>query len=244
MGYFTMFWTVDQFRFPEAAYTELGSALWLPNEHILGFSDTNNTMYEINDTSGVTGEWTFNEPLKVCAIVEGLYPSEPLVYISEIDTMLCNNQMEMFQLVGVPEGGYFEGIPLTEDNVFHPDSLEAGTYTVTYNFGPVTASMDINVEVCSGIEDLETMGGLDSYLFPNPVSVANPMLKYRQAKAGELLLQIFDLNGKQIEQINLGFRSMGLSAEIINLQHYESGVYVYRLSSGDMQQFKRFVVAR
>lgn len=244
MGYFTMFWTVDEFHFPEAAYTELGSAIWLPNEHILGFSDVNNTMYEINDTSGVTGEWTFNESLKVCASVNNLYSSEPLVYISEIDTMLCNNQMEMFQLVGVPEGGYFEGIPLTEDNVFHPDSVDAGTYTVTYHFGPVSASMDINVEVCSGIEDLETMGGLDSYLFPNPITIAKPMLKYRQAKAGELRLQIFDLNGRQIEQINLGFRSVGLSAETINLQHYKSGVYVYRLSSGDMQQYKRFVVAR
>jgi len=104
--------------------------------------------------------------------------------------------------------------------------------------------MDINVEVCSGIEDLENMGGLDSYLFPNPVSIANPMLKYRQAKAGELLFETFDLNGKQIEKINLGFRAMGLSAETINLQHYKSGVYVYRLSSGDMQQLKRFVVAK
>ena len=88
------------------------------------------------------------------------------------------------------------------------------------------------------------MGGLDSYLFPNPVSTTNPMLKYRQAKAGELQLQIFDLNGKQIEQIDLGFRPMGLSAETINLQQYKNGVYVYRISSGNMQQYKRFVVSK
>lgn len=244
MGYFTMFWTIDEYRFPETAYTELGSALWMPNDNILGFSDANNMLYEINDNDEVTGEWQFSEPLKVCAIVDNLYASEPVVYISKIDTVLCNNQMDMFQLEGVPEGGYFEGIPLSEDNVFYPDSVEAGTYTVTYHFGPVSASMEINVEVCSGIEDLQAMGGLDSYLFPNPVSIANPMLKYRQAKAGELQLQTFDLNGRQIEQIDLGFRSMGLSAETINLQHYENGVYVYRISSGDMQQYKRFVIAR
>jgi len=243
-GVFDMFWSIDEYRFPEEAYTEMGSALWLPNDHILGFSDANNTLYEINDTSQIMGEWQFSEPLKVCALVEDLYGAQPVVYISEIDTVLCNNQMESFQLVGVPEGGYFEGIPLSEDNVFYPDSVEAGIYTVTYNFGPVSASMDIEVDVCSGIESLEAMGGLDSYLFPNPVSIAQPMLKYRQAKAGELQLQIFDLNGRQIEQINLGFRPTGLSAETINLQQYKNGIYVYRIFSGDMQQYKRFVVTR
>ncbi len=244
MGYFTMFWTVDDYRFPETAYTELGSALWMPNDHILGFSDANNMLYEINDKDEVTGEWAFSEALKVCAIVDNLYEAEPVVYISNIDTVLCNNKMDMFQLEGVPAGGFFEGIPLTEDNIFYPDSVEAGTYTVTYNFGPLSASIDINVEVCSGIEALEAMGGLDSYLFPNPVSMAYPMLKYRQAKAGNLQVQIFDLNGRQMEQIDLGFRSAGLSAETINLQHYENGVYVYRIASGDMQQYKRFVVAK
>jgi len=243
-GYYVMFWTIDHYQFPEAAYTELGSALWIPGDNILGFSDANNMLYEINDQNEVTGEWMFSEPLKVCAVVEDLYPSNPVVYISNIDTVVCNNEMEMFQLEGVPEGGYFEGIPLTDDNIFYPDSVEAGTYTVTYHFGPVSASMDIQVDVCSGIETLEAMGGLDSYLFPNPVSTQTPMLKYRQAKAGELFFETYDLNGKLIEQIDLGYRNMGLSAETISLTNYENGVYVYRLSSGDMQQYKRFVITR
>jgi len=244
MGYYVMFWTIDNYQFPDTAYTELGSAIWLPSDHILGFSNTNNTLYEISNEGEVSGEWTFAEPLKVCAVVDDLYPAQPEVYISEIDTVLCNNQMESFQLVGVPAGGYFEGIPLADDNVFYPDGVEAGTYTVTYHFGPISASMDIQVDVCSGIENLEAMGGLDSYIFPNPVNITQPMLKYRQAKAGELKLETYDLNGRKIQQINLGFRTIGLSAETINMQHYENGVYVYRLSSGNMQQYKRFVIAK
>lgn len=245
MGYFVMFWTVDDYQFPEAAYTELGSAIWMENDNILGFSDTNNMLYEINDQDEVTGEWMFSEPLTVCAVVEDLYPADPVVYITKIDTILCQDRMEMFQIEAMPEGGYFEGIPLTEDNIFYPDSVEAGTYTVTYNFGPVTTSMDIVVDDCKvGIEMLEAMGGLDSYLFPNPVNTQTPMLKYRQAKAGELWFETYDLNGKLIEQTNLGFRTMGLSAEPVNLSQYANGVYVYRMASGDMQQYKRFVIAR
>jgi len=244
MGYFVMFWTVDEYRFPEAAYTELGSALWMPNDNILGFSDTNNTLYEINDQNEVTGEWRFSEPLKVCAIVEDLYPVETDISIVKIDSIFCKDDMQMFQLTGIPNGGYFEGVPLSEDNIFYPDSVDAGIYTITYHFGPDSASIHIQVEECVGIETLEAMGGLDSYLFPNPVGSQTPMLKYRQAKAGELLFETYDLNGKLIEQINLGYRTMGLSAEHINLKQYANGVYVYRITSGDMQQYKRFVVTR
>jgi len=243
-GHFIMFWTVDEYRFPESAYTEMGSAIWMPNDHILGFSEANNTLYEINDTNEVTGEWQFSEALKVSSLVDDLYPDEIEVSINQMDTLLCNSNMEMFQLIGEPVGGFFEGVPLTDDNVFYPDSVEVGTYIITYNFGPLSSSIEITVDECPGIEELEAMGGLSSFLYPNPVQLANPMLKYRMAKAGDLQFEIYDLQGKLKEQMNLGYRSIGLSAETIDLSGYTNGVYVYRISSDNMQQFKRFAVAR
>jgi len=244
MGYFVMFWTAEDYQFPETAYTELGSATWLPNDNILGFSDAQNILYEINDASEIVGELKFIETVEEVALVGDFMSEVPEVFISSADTILCKDYMESFELKGEPVGGYFEGVPLSDGNVFYSDSVDVGTYTVVYNYGPYTSSQNITVEQCVGIEELEAMGGLESSLYPNPVTTDNPMLKYRQIKAGNLQFTSYTLSGKLVEQIDLGHRSMGLSMETIDCSHYSNGVYIYKLVSGGMQQVKRFVIAR
>jgi len=241
MGYFVMFWTVDDYNLPAAAYTEMDAAIWLPSDEMLAYSSTDKTLHQINEADAITGAMTFNEDIEPVALVEDFELTAPEVTIVNIDTLICNDQMEMYELQGMPAGGFFTGVPITNGNIFDPTGLFAEqVYTITYNYGPYNASFEIEVEQCVSVNELMQMGGLDSDISPNPVVKNSAMLKYQLSEPGEVILQIINLNGQILKNENLGFRGTGISAEIINLNELSSGTYIYKLISNNMINTKRF----
>ena len=245
MGYFVMFWTVDDYNLPAAAYTEMGSAIWLPSDEMLGYSPTDKMLYQIKDSDEITGAMQFNENVSPVALVENFEITTPEVTIMNIDTLVCNDQMEMYQLKGMPAGGYFTGVPVVDGNIFDPTDLEAGqVYTITYNYGPYVASFDIEVDQCVSINELMQMGGLDSEILPNPVIAESAMLKYQLSQPGEVTLQIVNLNGQLLKNENIGFRRAGITAEMINVGNLPSGAYIYKLISENTISSKRFNIVK
>lgn len=245
MGYFVMFWTIDDYNYPTTAYTEMGSAIWLPTDEMLGYSPTDKTLYQVTEEDEIIGAMTFNENVSPVSLVEDFENVAPEVTIMNIDTLVCNNLMEMYKLEGMPAGGYFTGVPITEGNIFDPTSLEVGqVYTITYNYGPYIASFDIEVDQCVSVNELMQMGGLDSDILPNPVITNSALLKYQLSTPGEVTLQVVNLNGQLVKNENLGFRRAGVSAEMINVANLPAGTYIYKLVSESMISSKRFNIVK
>ena len=79
--------------------------------------------------------------------------------------------------------------------------------------------------------------------FPNPF---NPVttLKYSLPVAGHVVLTIFDLRGREIERLVSAERSAGVHAVVWNATTSASGVYFYRLQSGNFIQTKKMVLLK
>lgn len=244
-GIYVMFYTIDEYNLPAEAYTEMGSAIWLPGDEMLSYSPTDKTLYQITDESNITGALQFTETISPVALIEDFEIIPPEVTIMNIDTLVCNDKMEMYELEGMPKGGYFSGEAITNGNIFDPTGLDAGQiYTITYNYGPYSASFEIEVDNCVSVNELMQMGGLDSDILPNPVTTDKAMLKYQMVEPGDVLLTIVNLNGQLIKNLSLGFRSAGLTAEMINVSDLPSGTYIYKLISGNMLSSSRFNIIK
>lgn len=243
MGYYIMFWTVDQCWMPQDANTDAGSGLILPNENCLAFSETNNLLYEL-DSATVTGSIEMSEDLEIIETTDNIYfqgsDDVDAVFITASDEMICNN-METVTFEFIPEGGFIDS-ELVNGNTFDADSLTSGEYTFVYQYGFLTDSVTVTVDNCLSINELDEMGGINSKIFPNPVS-GDAVIRYEIMKGGDATIEIFDLQGRLIEMMDLGYQANGLNMIPFNAAAYQEGVYTYRITSSGMSQQKRFVVA-
>ncbi|MEJ6695656.1 MAG: T9SS type A sorting domain-containing protein [Chitinophagales bacterium] len=98
-----------------------------------------------------------------------------------------------------PLGGTLSGPGVTGTS-FDPAAAGVGTSTLVYSFADAngcdaSASLDVEVVVCTGIEDIEGIETIS--IFPNPyVSTINVL--FEDAVAAELNIKLFDITGKVI----------------------------------------------
>ncbi|MCB9257285.1 MAG: right-handed parallel beta-helix repeat-containing protein [Chitinophagales bacterium] len=96
-----------------------------------------------------------------------------------------------------PIGGVLSGAGVSGTS-FDPAIAGVGSHLLSYTFTDqngcsATASLNVDVVVCTGIDDLE---GIETVsIFPNPyLSTIN--ILFNDAKAGELNVKLFDLTGR------------------------------------------------
>ena len=105
----------------------------------------------------------------------------------------------MTYLVLDPLGGTLS-CPGGTGTSFDPAAAGVGTSTLVYSFDDAngcdaSASLDVEVVVCTGIEDIEGIETIS--IFPNPyVSTINVL--FEDAVAAELNIKLFDITGKVI----------------------------------------------
>ncbi|HNQ12189.1 MAG TPA: T9SS type A sorting domain-containing protein [Bacteroidia bacterium] len=102
----------------------------------------------------------------------------------------------------------------------------------------------INAYVGSGttsVEELDANG--DMKVYPNPSTVV-ASVQYMFTRTAETKLEVFDLQGRLIQQHNLGSISAGKGSYNLSVDQLEKGIYVVRLSHGNDVYSDRLVVVK
>lgn len=125
-----------------------------------------------------------------------------LVVFTSVDVTLggvstvCDNA-DVIDLTLSPAGGVLSGPGVTGDS-FDPAAAGVGSQVLTYTFTDnngcdATASLNVEVVVCTGIEDIEGIETISVY--PNPF-VSSINVVFDDATSSELTIKLLDVTGR------------------------------------------------
>jgi hypothetical protein len=77
--------------------------------------------------------------------------------------------------------------------------------------------------------------------FPNPFSDRTE-IEYKLAIAGNVSIDITDITGRVVMQLDEGYQGMGEHKVAIDARGFESGIYFYTLKAGSLVETKRMIV--
>ena len=149
-------------------------------------------------------------------------------------TAICDDALPITLTEGSPANGTYSGTGVTTSPEFNPTTATAGTHTLTYMFTDAngcsaSASSDIIVDACAGIEDLFAS---TVQLFPNP-SNGQFALRFEQASAK---VTILDLNGNVISTNEV------VSNQKMDVSTLSTGTYLVQVSIEGHTFTKRLTV--
>ncbi|HLP14085.1 MAG TPA: S8 family serine peptidase [Flavobacteriales bacterium] len=153
------------------------------------------------------------------------------------DTVCTTNGL--VALSATPSGGAFTGTAITGTN-FDPATAGAGNYTITYTFTDAnscvgTASDNIVVEICSGIEEMLNAGGI--VVFPNPASTVLNIIGQTNFDR----IQMSDATGRIVARTQF----TPTTTQTIDLNNLPNGVYnIQLISSTNVIYSNRIVVSK
>jgi hypothetical protein len=79
--------------------------------------------------------------------------------------------------------------------------------------------------------------------YPNPFNPTT-RIKFEIPADESVSLEIFDITGKEIDQLINGFKKAGMYSVVWDASKFSSGVYFYKLQAGDFVTVKRLVLIR
>ncbi len=148
-------------------------------------------------------------------------------------TSICDDASPITLTEGSPSNGTYSGAGVTSPE-FNPTTATAGTHTITYMFTDAngcsgSATSDIIVDACAGLEDLFAA---TVQLFPNPAN-GQFALRFEQASA---TVTILDLNGSVISTNDV------ISNQKIDVSTLKAGTYLVQISIDGHSFTKRLTV--
>lgn len=159
----------------------------------------------------------------VSNVVEVSVNTNPTVTLSGNQDLVCSNVVTNL-VEGTPAGGTFSGNGVT-GSTFDGSTAGIGTHTVTYTYTDVngcsnTASENIEVEICSGLENVSERR---IHLYPNPNN-GNFKIDLESFAATKTEIKLFDASGKLL------FSCMAQSnLQQINFSQIASGIYFVQI---------------
>ncbi len=79
--------------------------------------------------------------------------------------------------------------------------------------------------------------------YPNPFNPVTTIM-YKVLKPGYVTLRVYDITGRMIKELFTGYRTTGTYPVEFNSTGISSGVYFYRMSSGDNADTKKMVIVK
>ncbi|MFT5020614.1 MAG: hypothetical protein ACI9CU_002015 [Polaribacter sp.] len=152
----------------------------------------------------------------------------PLVSLTTPANQLCNNASSI-ELTEDPTGGVFDGAGMN-GSTFNPAIAGVGTHIVSYTYFeqvecPVTDTVIITVDLCTGIEDASIQFGL--LVHPNPTS-GFLLVENAGSLTGQAEFSVTDMAGKMI--VNPTQASLDGLRLAIDLSSLSAGMYFLNVS--------------
>lgn len=79
--------------------------------------------------------------------------------------------------------------------------------------------------------------------YPNPFN-NRTAIDYSLANPQQVILKLFDMNGREIQTLANGYRSAGKHTTYLDAADYASGVYLYKLLIGEHSQTQRMILMK
>jgi len=123
-------------------------------------------------------------------------------------------------------------------------------YPGIYNYGEIYAATHgrgiFKSSIYIGIDDMneskQSSFNSNLKLYPNPTSAnLNAELDINNSK-DDVIINIFDINGKLIKQENKGKNSKGLQQFKLNVNNFKPGIYIMNINIGGESISNKFVV--
>jgi plastocyanin len=163
-------------------------------------------------------------------IIVTVTPSPNVVAAAAVDTACVN--WENVTLSVSPDGGVFSGNGVTDDR-FYPPVAGVGSHVVVYSYtDPTTGcvgtdALTIVVEECTGIVDVIQS---NLTIYPNPTS--DQITINIKGYNGLVNVEVYDLQGRLLETT---------TNTIVSLKKHAKGIYVLKVSYGDITDIVRAV---
>jgi len=79
--------------------------------------------------------------------------------------------------------------------------------------------------------------------FPNPFN-SSTVIKFSIPERKFITLTIYDVNGKEIANLIKGFIDAGEHNVVFNAEKFASGIYFYKLNTGDYNYFRKMILLK
>ncbi len=104
----------------------------------------------------------------------------------------------------------------------------------------IKLNLNDNGNVIDGVNMEGNLSSLDQN-YPNPFN-GRTEITYKLAVANNVTVDVSDITGRVVTQLDEGFRSAGDHKVAIDAADFESGIYFYTLKAGDFSETKRMIV--
>ncbi|MBK9672542.1 MAG: T9SS type A sorting domain-containing protein [Bacteroidetes bacterium] len=150
--------------------------------------------------------------------------SLPTIIFSQLDT-LCFSSNPIVLQAGIPAGGVYTGVGITNDSIFNPSLSGAGSFLINYTYTDLNSCSNNAyntqvVDLCLSIEP-EIANQSNIKFYPNP---ANEYIHITDANGAEVV--VFNSIGEIVETVFIK-----TDFYILNIKKYLPGIYFLRVTS-------------
>jgi hypothetical protein len=190
-------------------------------------------------------EIIFPVPVNLHAIYQ--YPNIIIIWT-------INSELRYLEHFNVYLDGYFLGTTTSTMFVFFPNALEPGTYIITitaqFTGGYVSEySEPLLILIPTSSNDLPDLKTQLTGNYPNPFNPSTEIRFSVAQSSSAVELSIFNLKGQKIktlinEAIPIGNHSVIWNGTDDNDKDVTSGVYLYKMKSGDYRKTRKMILLK
>jgi len=194
---------------------------------------------------GFTSEWDPDFGLLICLAQGGGSGANDWLGLYE----LAENTrwLQITPTSGTIAPGESENIEFAFDMTDVPDNVSSLSAIVNVaSNSPVDVSIDVNIDLSTGIEGTE--GYLPTYFaleqnYPNPFN-ARTEIKYALAADSDVELEIYNVLGQKVAILVNENQSVGYHRVSWNAKDKSSGMYFYKIQAGDYIETKKMLLLK